>query len=122
MIWVVVKSLRASKMALKSDGNVYLPTLYLASKQSFIIFVMLPDSVEAASMYTARITVANDRRKRIEEIPVLSIEDLPEIENDEAKFKYLFVSHESMEPFFSDVTDFQVEVLKMEKSKWRKLM
>ena len=35
MIWVVVKSLRALKMAIKSDGNVYLPTLY---KEKIIFF------------------------------------------------------------------------------------
>ena len=94
---------------------------FVASKKSFIFYVMLPDTEEAASRFTARISLANDYRKHINEVPVLSIEDLPDKDKGDAKFKYLFFSTDAMEPFFSYLNKlqvvFQVEVLKIEKKR-----
>jgi len=95
----------------------YLLSSYLPSKKCFIFSVMLPDDVETASMYNARITVIHSpdsQRKVTFEGSVLSIEDLPDIEDDEANMKYWFVSYETLKPFFTqDSRSFllQMEVL-----------
>ena len=87
------------------DRTFYLLSFYLATKKCFIFSVMLPDDVETASKYKVRFTVLHDRhqshqRSLIFEGLVLSIEDLPNIENKEANVKYWFVAYDSMEPFF----------------------
>ena len=76
---------------------------YSASKRSFILYVFLPDDVESASKYTAKITVSpNSLRKLIYEGPVLSIEGLPTIYNSQAYNKYWIASYESMMPFIKN--------------------
>ena len=92
----------------------YFLSNYLASKKCLIFSVMLPEDVETASQYTVKITVTPDpdaQRKLIYEGSVLSIEDLPNIEDDKANKKYWFVSYDNLEPFLTqDRIPIQVEV------------
>ena len=102
----------------------YFLASYLASKKCFIYSVMLPANLETASKYNVRFTVVHGQRSLIFEGAVLSIEDLQNIEDRKANMKYWFVSHETMEPFFTmnrdRVSDFiRMEVLKNEKKRKR---
>ena len=84
------------------DLTFYFLSFYLASKNFsslFIFSVMLPDDMETASKYNARITVGRSQRKLTFEGSVLSIEDLPKFEDKKAKMKYWFVAHDALESF-----------------------
>ena len=98
----------------------YFLSSYLASKKCFIFSVMVPDDVETASKYNARITVGHYQRKLTFEGSVLSIEDLPKIKDKNAKMKYWFVAHDALESFSVHERDrgavpIVVEVLKIGK-------
>ena len=84
---------------------------------------MVPDDVETASKFNARITVHGQyQRKLTYEGPVLSIEDLPKIEDKNAKMKYWFVAYDALESFFTPdgvKIDILVEVLKIGKKRKR---
>merc|ERR1712227_391840 len=92
----------------------YFHSSYLASKKCFIFYVMLPDDVETASKYNMKIRLIHpdDQKKLTYEGLVLSIEDLPDFEDDNANMKYWFVSYETLKPFFNqDILLIGLEVL-----------
>ena len=73
---------------------------------------MLPEDVETASKYNVRITVMRFQRKLTYEGSVLSIEDLPNREDDKANKKYWFVSNDNWESFITqDRIPIEVQVL-----------
>jgi len=77
----------------------YFELFFSVSKQSFIFRVFLLERVETASKYSTRITVSpNSPRKLIYEGPVLSIEDLPDMDSSQAYEKYWIVAKEAMIP------------------------
>ena len=78
----------------------YFSLTYIASKQSLIYRVFLTDGVETASKFTARITVfSHASSELIHEVPVLSIEDLADMDSSQAYDKYWVVSYDEMRPF-----------------------
>ena len=91
------------------DQLFYIFMHYLASKQSFFHCVILPDDVETASKYNARMILgphhgcvdSRSRRRLTYEGPVLSIEDLPDLTSSSARSKYWIVPYEDMEPFYT---------------------
>merc|ERR1719450_1196813 len=84
----------------------YLAMSYLASKQSFILRVFLPEGVESASKYTTRITVSpSTTRKLFYEGPVLSIEDLPDENSSQVYDNYWIVSCDVIKPFIKFSTN-----------------
>ena len=103
----------------------YFLSSYLASKKCFIFSVMLPEDVETASKYNMLITVSqypDAQRKLTYEGSVISIEDLPNLEDNKANMKYLFVSYDTLEPFLNHlgIIPIDVEVLaKIEKKRIR---
>ena len=121
------------KMASFMNDNCtfYFLCSYLATKKCFIFSLMLPDDVETASKYKARITVILEdavcmdeyvQRTLTYEGPV--IEDLPNIDDDKAKLRYWFVALDAMEHFPTDNDDsssilIQEEVLKIVKKRKR---
>ena len=79
---------------------------FLASKQSFVICVILPEDVETASKYNTRMCIGDDlddhhRRRLTYEGPVISIEDLPDMNSSDAFSKYWIVPYDVAKPFFS---------------------
>merc|ERR1719450_635256 len=85
----------------------YLTFSYSASKHSFFISLMLPNDVETASKFTAKLSIEeednSDPRSLTYKGPVLSIEDIPDINSDEAASKYWVVPFDVMKSFFSIV-------------------
>ena len=110
------------RIASFQDHNLtfYFLASYLASKKCFIYSLMLPADVEIASKYKVRFTVVHAERSLTFEGAVLSIDDLPNIEDRKANMKYWFVYYDTMEPFFTIVRDcisvfIRMEVLENEK-------
>jgi len=92
------------------DQIFYIFLHYLGSKQSFYHGVIIPDDVETASKYNVRMILGPhtraavdrcNRRRLTYEGPVLSIEDLPDLNSSIARSKYWIVPYEDMKPFFS---------------------
>ena len=89
------------------DVSFYCEMSYLATVRSFIFRVFVPDGVETASKYTARITVAPDSRRNLKhKVPVLSIEDIPNMEGN----KCWIVHYDLMRPFFDTSTSIEILV------------
>ena len=87
------------------DFKVYVVVSYAASKQSFVVRMFLPDGVETASKYTVKITISpQTSRHLIYQGPVLSIEDLPDIDSSQAYHKYWFISKDVIMPFITTKT------------------
>ena len=85
---------------------VYVVVSYAASKQSFVVRMFLPDGVETASKYTVKITISpQTSRHLIYQGPVLSIEDLPDVDSSQAYHKYWFISKDVMMPFITFNTE-----------------
>ena len=83
------------------DLSFYLCLDFLASKQSFNMYVMVPKDVETASKFTAKITVVHEEpRKLTYEGPVLSMDDLPDMESDQADRKYWVLPYDAAYPFY----------------------
>ena len=83
------------------DLSFYLCMDFLASKQSFNMYVMLPEDVETASNFNAKITVVHEEpRKLTYEGPVLSMDDLPDMESDQADRKYWVLPYDAAYPFY----------------------
>ena len=79
----------------------YLRLDFLASKQSFNMYVMVPEDEETASKFTAKITVVHEEpRKLTYEGPVLSMDDLPDMESDQADRKYWVLPYDAAYPFY----------------------
>ena len=80
---------------------------YLASRQSFVICVILPNDVETASRYNTKLIIGKNsldirnRSRLTYEGPVLSIEDLPDMNSSDASSKYWIVPYDVAKPFFS---------------------
>ena len=86
------------------DFKAYCDFSYVASKQSFVFRMFLPDCVEKASKYTARITISpHSSRNLVYRGPVLSIEDLPDVNSSQAYNKYWFISKDVIIPFSTAV-------------------
>ena len=80
----------------------------MASKQLFFHCVILPDNAESASKYNVEMYLGPDetsvrqRRKLAYEGPVLSIDDLPDLNSSVARSKYWIVPLEDMKPFMGE--------------------
>ena len=121
--WDGVKPLKDSVMMKPTDANwkmrhisymhgfaFFLTFSFSASKHSFFISLMLPRDVETASKFTAKLSIKEednsgppnlDPRSLTYVGPVLSIEDLPDINSDEAASKYWVVPFDVMKSFFT---------------------
>ena len=115
----------------------YLVMTYVVSRQSFVLYLILPEDVKTASKFTAKLTTTSQSpdsespdRKLSYEGPVISIEDIHDVNSNEASSKYWVVPCEVMRSFFikRDINSkktiikfiIQVEVEKYEAGKKRK--
>ena len=89
------------------DVSFYCEMSYLANVRSFIFRVFVPHDFETASKYTARITVAPDSRRNLNnKVPVLYIEDIPNLEGN----KCWIVHYDLMRPYFDTSTSIEILV------------
>ena len=96
------------------DFKVYFNFSYVASKQSFVVRTFLPDCVETASKYTARVTISPySSRNLIYRGPVLSIEDLPDVNSSQAYNKYWFISKDVLYHFISNEEEYKNKILRI---------
>ena len=75
-----------------------------------------------ASKYNVRIIVSHTQRKLTYDGSVLSIEDLPNIEDKKASMKYWFVAYDALEPFIDDCDTVPITVKLLKIGKKRKRM
>ena len=107
------------------DNDFYFLISYLTSIKCFILTVMLPEKPITTSSYKVKITVQSEEdRKLIYEGNVVTIENLPSIESEDANLHYWFVAYNCMEPFITidmnDILSIPIEVKLVKNGKKRR--
>ena len=89
------------------DITFYVSFSYSATKDSFLIFIMLGDSVAEAEKYKAKIWIESPPNGSGEAtnkmgflLEVVSVEDIDDLDGDLPPSKYLEVPYEEMKKFF----------------------
>ena len=91
-------------MFTSQDRIFFLSFTFSATRQAFVIFIMIPDISSEAEKYTAKIWLeepecVNPMKLSFEQ-KVVSLDDLKDIEVCDPDSQYLVIPYEEMKPFF----------------------